>query len=696
MPILARCTCGKSFQAKEALAGKRVKCPACGSVFVVPSPSPAAVNAADDPLGLGDLGATDPSWDVGKLSPSTLGPNPSRSQPAAPGKRQTSERGGLSTPAVLLICGVVGGVLLLLMVLLLASLFLVRTRVAATATTPAVEVADTQAVTSPPAAVPQQNPPAPRASAPSTEAPTPPATWSVTVDPPSSQPPWPDRPQLEISVPTRCDRIVYPATPSPFALTGLNITGGDTVQVWNLVTGEMTGQLQEQVQSGSDVALSPDGRHLAVKAPGGTHYSKLQIWSFETGRLAREIECDDKRVHLQAAQFVAPELLVAHTSGSTGSGTRHRVGIWNVTAGTLVRTFDLTASFQADRLAVSPGGRYLATMASNNTLSIYGLESGSMLGQARLDSLMTGSLGAYRGMSFSPDGRQLGIVLSETNSRLVLLDVASGTVAEQLEIAGKPPTASAYRGAAVEWLADRGWCLFGGTVIDRGTRRVVWNLDLPIMYRLTARRTVPGGWIALTGPYSQKRVRFLPIPWEQITAGLTGMQADAPALLKPGGAISLEIRVGQLRAGTADDTQTRLIAVFHERFSADGISVADDQSVVLHARYSESEGETLHERQGILGPPTGRTVQATKIEVAMELCEAASGRVLWSHTINYDPHSVTIRNQEVNEATARDSIFHMLLYKLSETPIPYYISQQDTAALLPGVTAVTDDGTFGK
>src|SRR5436190_1124445 len=38
MPIHFSCSCGKAFRASERAAGKRVKCPLCGSVMVVPQP----------------------------------------------------------------------------------------------------------------------------------------------------------------------------------------------------------------------------------------------------------------------------------------------------------------------------------------------------------------------------------------------------------------------------------------------------------------------------------------------------------------------------------------------------------------------------------------------------------------------------------------------------------------------------------
>jgi nitrogen fixation protein FixH len=57
MPISVACECGQGFQAKDALAGKTVKCPKCGNPLQIPSPSSNPLGNSD-PLGLGDLGST--------------------------------------------------------------------------------------------------------------------------------------------------------------------------------------------------------------------------------------------------------------------------------------------------------------------------------------------------------------------------------------------------------------------------------------------------------------------------------------------------------------------------------------------------------------------------------------------------------------------------------------------------------------
>ena len=55
MPIPVTCACGKSFRAKDELAGKRVRCPGCGGVLEIASAAPEelapSTNGASHPAG---------------------------------------------------------------------------------------------------------------------------------------------------------------------------------------------------------------------------------------------------------------------------------------------------------------------------------------------------------------------------------------------------------------------------------------------------------------------------------------------------------------------------------------------------------------------------------------------------------------------------------------------------------------------
>ena len=104
MSIHATCSCGKAFSARPDLAGKVVKCPACGGAFRVPQPAPSGP-ADDEPL------------DLGKLSLDQFGPlpaaTPSRSLPSTSltytrARPRKSGSGGF--PIALKIGLIVGGV----------------------------------------------------------------------------------------------------------------------------------------------------------------------------------------------------------------------------------------------------------------------------------------------------------------------------------------------------------------------------------------------------------------------------------------------------------------------------------------------------------------------------------------------------------------------------------------------------------
>jgi hypothetical protein len=47
MPIQIKCACGKSLQAKDELAGKKVRCPGCAAILIAPPAQDAIVPAID-------------------------------------------------------------------------------------------------------------------------------------------------------------------------------------------------------------------------------------------------------------------------------------------------------------------------------------------------------------------------------------------------------------------------------------------------------------------------------------------------------------------------------------------------------------------------------------------------------------------------------------------------------------------------
>jgi len=644
---------------------------------------PFQASMADDPLGLGDY-RTSPSQPAagpasGYSAYSSVPTNQQRTRGASSGSKMLLWA-GLGVAAA--IVAVIAITAVVVVPLLRSSKTAGVEDVAAAAQSNSPTASSTATPSSP---TPPRTPPASPAS--SSAAAPPGSTWTVTADPPRTPIAWPETLDLNIPIAEDGNQILYPAVPSPFVVVGLNSIGKPGVEAWDLLKGQRTGLLSAPTKS-TVYALSPDGAFLAAQPSGFEGRGKVYLYSLVSGQQTGELTYGDESANLQYFAFTKPNELVTHFFGSGPKGFAYKIRVWSVPEGKQLQDMELAGFYQNTRLALSPGGRYLAGIEGNDKLSVFDLQAGKLAGYLLLEQLMGERAGTYYGMSFSPDGKQLGVVFADTNSRVVFVDLATGKLADSLAFAGKPPTASAYQGAAIEWLGDRAWCLFGGTIIDRKTRRLVWNLDLPITSRLLARRTLVGGWIAPTGPSRRTSLRLVSLPAAEIQASLAALDGSSAAHLRPGMSVSLDITVGKLQHGTPDDTKKRLAEIFAERFQADAIQVADAQPLVLKVVYDESQGPLLQERQGIVGKATGRTVQGTKVHLKLDLASRDGARSFFQHDIDYDPHGVTIIGQEVNEATVRDSIFRQLLYTLSATPIPYFVPQESGMSNLPGVTKV--------
>jgi hypothetical protein len=171
MPIAVACQCGKRFQAKDELAGKRVKCPGCGNPLAIPTPQPAGGgNDLDDMFG---SSAGDPLFASGPAAPAGFGPPgmPTSAGPPRPRKKKG--------PNMVLIAGIAGGGVGLLLILIVV-LFVVfgkrRDDQVALNPTPPINDIATPVATPTPVTTPSTGvaPPAPPPTA-TTVAPPPPA-----------------------------------------------------------------------------------------------------------------------------------------------------------------------------------------------------------------------------------------------------------------------------------------------------------------------------------------------------------------------------------------------------------------------------------------------------------------------------------------------------------------------------------------
>jgi WD40 repeat protein len=140
-----------------------------------------------------------------------------------------------------------------------------------------------------------------------------------------------------------------------------NSTPGDPVELWNVATHRMTGQVVTGFASGftggiNSIAFSPDGTLLAVSAARGT---TVQVWS--TARLTRVAAFSDTQQTPDSPQLGGGVVMLAFSPDGRLLATAGADGLVRVFS---VPGFSLLDIFQppgtTTSLAFSPNGRELA------------------------------------------------------------------------------------------------------------------------------------------------------------------------------------------------------------------------------------------------------------------------------------------------------------------------------------------------
>src|SRR5262249_53666981 len=142
------------------------------------------------------------------------------------------------------------------------------------------------------------------------------------------------------------------------------------------------------------------------------------------------------------------------------------------------------------------------------------------------------------------------------------------------------------------WLPDRaGWLLNGHVLFSRAAGRIVWVLRTRAPWVDTVALLDKGQLLAPVREGEQEYLVNIPVPWSEIEAALKAMAAPAP--LRRGQPVSVQVDMGALRLADPAQIQAEIGQALTDRFAADGIRVADNQPTVVYARYQEADGQTL-------------------------------------------------------------------------------------------------------
>lgn len=205
------------------------------------------------------------------------------------------------------------------------------------------------------------------------------------------------------------------------------VTGSEdgTVRIWDPQSGEMVRMLRGKVGGQPEVALSPDGRTIAVGRLARHEPAAIELWDGLTGKRLRALKGDPD----------TGTFLVFSRDGKilAGGGEKLGVRLWEVRTGRLLRTLPAGAP-----IAFLPAG---GSSGTPGLLACYGRRDGVDLWDAstgRLKRTLRPGGGPHSArpvggphpgqywqkFAFSPDGKTLA---AGVQAKLIrLLDVATG------------------------------------------------------------------------------------------------------------------------------------------------------------------------------------------------------------------------------------------------------------------------------
>jgi WD40 repeat protein len=177
--------------------------------------------------------------------------------------------------------------------------------------------------------------------------------------------------------------------------------GQGVVRLWNVRTRRPVGGPISSNHAVTGLALSPDGKTLAVVADG------LQLWATATGQpIGRPLPASDAA---GSAAFSPNGTLLA----SIGAGGQAR--LWNAATRQQVGApMAVGGSGTSGALAFGPGGTTLATVGADGRARLWSVATQRPIGAP----MTAGSGPGPAAVAFSPDGRTLATASGEGTTRL--------------------------------------------------------------------------------------------------------------------------------------------------------------------------------------------------------------------------------------------------------------------------------------
>lgn len=363
--------------------------------------------------------------------------------------------------------------------------------------------------------------------------------------------------------------------------------------------------------------------------------------------------------------------------------------IFNVADAEMVSAIEIPTSSTLTG-AMSPNGQHFA-VTDTKGLVIYDLEEGKPAAQLPRPPDREGiNLGFNncRELTFAPDGEQLaGLFSVRDGSRLVVWNGMTEIVVDEIIPRVSAPGFNPVD--VLQWASDQsGWLIGHRHYYSRSARRVVWTLGVQNLAQPPIKFVGEDRLLTFSRKGRNKvGLVELHVPRKEIRSAVAALESGE-AILKPGDAVSLDIRVGAVRFASKQEVLDDLTNTLTERFRQEGFVVAPGATNVFSVEYSESAGAvTQIVEQDQFGRPakTVGTTQQTETSLHARFTAQNGQTVLWEKksdgkSFNYGQVSST------DPKDLRKSRYNGAKSAIAGGWRPYFVSTREDVPQLPLLT----------
>ncbi len=544
--------------------------------------------------------------------------------------------------------------------------------------------------------------------------------WVSLIDLPTYSADWPESSNLSIDLKGIEEDKIVPHAFSPFI--GLRHEGYDVynIDVWNLVTEKKVGQVSIDIEknwyvSQSKIKLSTDGKYMVLPfKTNDTKVPKVASWEVSTGKKLAEWDADVANNSIYSCGISNSTRVYTKTELRAGLNSKAFLKLWDLRTGKLLKEKEIDPlKFDNIHNKVSPGGKYLITLGTElgsveKELVVYDLESLELINLTYFKDILQlkDKYFTLLEMNFSPDGKELGILLSNSNGTAIwLIDLKTGQASngyQALSNISEVLSNPSYQGEKLVWHpSGTGWLLYGAWYLDRQRKKVLWTLK-PVPYVIMRDEVylTPHYLLAATATaLSDKDGRLLldqkqflvpvQIPEKLVADDLAAYDSQDDAILAKGQQVSIDVNIGDVKFGNIEEVKPIIEDVIKQRLEAEGFKVTLNQPIILKIEYHEQDGNKLQlTKRGKPTPgnplgrtATGKTIQSTAAAFKLSWIDVQSKKSLWTKEAEVNPRFLMLRN--ANAESARKQMFQKIQRRLMSENIPYFIPKDESLSILP-------------